>query len=79
MIINLARLILAYLIAAGISSYVSLSLAATVWSSIWTYVALLVGLVLSSIALWLAIVVFGLLGFGALLTSAWAVDRIKRR
>lgn len=47
MILKFAALILAYIYAALLSTSVSMTLTATAWSSIWTYVALLGGLVLS--------------------------------
>lgn len=56
LVITLARLILAYVYAAMFSASVSMTITATAWSSIWTYLALLGGLVLS----WITIAVIGL-------------------
>lgn len=79
MFIFLFRLFLGYLIAAGLSSSVSLTLTATAWASIWTYGALILGYVLACIAIWCAVALMGLLGIGAFLTGAWISDRIRGR
>lgn len=75
----LIRAFLGYLIAAGLTVNVSLVLTATLWTSIWTYGWLLLGYFLARVAVWAAFMLFGMLGFGALLMGAWTVDRIKRR
>ena len=64
-----------YLIAAGLTANVSLVMTATLWTSIWTYGWLILGYVLARVAFML----FGMLGFGALMMGAWTADRIKRR
>lgn len=78
LITNLARLILAYFIAAALSTSVSLSFYATAWASIWTYAALLGGLVLSTILIWAVLAL--MFGSGVLILAlSESANRRKTR
>lgn len=79
MFIFLFRLFLGYLIAAWLSSSVSLTLSATAWASLWTYGALLLGYVLACIAIWCGVMLLGLMGIGTFFAGAWIADRVRGR
>lgn len=84
---HFASLIVGYLLAAMFSSYVSLTLAATVWGSVWTYAVLAFWWFIALFITWLIpIVLFGggilaLLGIlaGALGIATWWNDWTLRR